>query len=57
LVLLKAEQMDKVALAETRQLEDRRGLTPKAMRMLLWTVVMEEVGDRRAAQPVSDLPS
>ena len=55
MVLLKAEQMDKVALAEARQLEDRLGLTPKAMRMLLWTVVMEEVGDRRAAQPVSDL--
>lgn len=32
-------------MAEARQLEDRLGLTPKAMRMLLWTI-----------NPVDDAP-
>lgn len=35
------------AAAEARQLEDRLGLTPKAMRLLLWTVVGDAVGARR----------
>jgi hypothetical protein len=54
LVLLKAEQMDKAALAEARQPEDRLGLTPKAIRMLLWEIAPDEVGERPAAL-VSDL--
>jgi predicted ArsR family transcriptional regulator len=37
--------------AEARQLEDRLGLTPKAMRMLLWEVVADEVADQRQAAP------
>lgn len=34
-------------LAEIRQLEDKLGLTPKAMRLLLWTVVGDTVTEKR----------
>ncbi len=34
-------------------LADRLGLTPKAMRMLLWTVVADEVTEQREA-PAAD---
>lgn len=44
---LAAESMDAKALPEARQLEDRLGLTPKAMRMLMWEVVSDEVGEKR----------
>jgi hypothetical protein len=44
---LLAEAMNKDALAEARQLEDRLGLTPKAMRMLLWTIAADEVAEKR----------
>lgn len=44
-----AEELDKDALSEARQLEDRLGLTPKAMRLLLWEVVTDEVGQQRQA--------
>jgi hypothetical protein len=37
------------ALMEARQLEDRLGLTPKAMRMLLWEIVVDEVKQHREA--------
>lgn len=37
------------AWGEARQLEDRLGLTPKAMRMLLWVVAEDEVGQQRQA--------
>jgi hypothetical protein len=47
LVLGAAEQLDMQALAEARQLEDRLGLTPKSMRMLLWQVVTDEVAAKR----------
>ncbi len=40
------------ALAEARQFEDRLGLTPKAMRMLLWEIVSDEVGEQREASDV-----
>lgn len=41
-VLLVAEAgMEKEPMGEARQLEDRLGLTPKAMRTLLWTVEEE----------------
>ena len=46
-VVLAAEGLDKDALSEARQLEDRLGLTPKSMRMLLWEVVSDEVAQRR----------
>ncbi|HEY9473387.1 MAG TPA: hypothetical protein VIS06_05970 [Mycobacteriales bacterium] len=51
-VLLAAERMDKDALAEARQLEDRLGLTPKSMRLLLWEIASDEVAERRA-EPTS----
>lgn len=38
-------------------LEDRLGLTPKAMRMLLWEIVVDEVADKRARRPVADVRS
>jgi hypothetical protein len=46
-VALAAEVLQKDALAEARQLEDRLGLTPKAMRLLLWTVASDEVAEKR----------
>ena len=35
------------ARAEARQLEDRLGLTPKAMRSLMWVISDDEVGEKR----------
>lgn len=35
------------ALAEARQFEDRLGLTPKAMRLLLWEITSDEVEEQR----------
>jgi hypothetical protein len=46
-VAIAAEDMDKDAMSEARQLEDRLGLTPKAMRMLMWTVAADEVNEKR----------
>ena len=46
-IAILAEAMDKDALSEARQLEDRLGLTPKAMRMLMWQVATDEVADKR----------
>jgi len=34
-------------LAQATALEDRLGLTPKAMRMLLWEVVADEMAEKR----------
>ena len=47
IVMLEAELLNKDALAEARQLEDRLGLTPKAMRLLLWVVAPDEVAEKR----------
>ena len=44
---LAAEHMERDAMAEARQLEDRLGLTPKAMRLLLWTIATDEVAEKR----------
>jgi hypothetical protein len=46
-VAIAAEGMDKDALSEARQLEDRLGLTPKSMRMLMWQIAADEVGEKR----------
>lgn len=35
-------------LGQVTTLEDRLGLTPKAMRMLLWEVVADEVAEKRS---------
>lgn len=39
-------------LAQISVLEDRLGLTPKAMRLLLWEVVSDEVAEQRTATSV-----
>jgi hypothetical protein len=46
-LVVAAEDLNKDALAEARQLEDRLGLTPKAMRLLLWEIVADEVQQQR----------
>jgi hypothetical protein len=46
-VAIVAETLDKDAMSEARQLEDRLGLTPKAMRLLLWQVAADEVAEKR----------
>lgn len=38
-------------LAQATALEDRLGLTPKAMRLLLWEVVEDEVAGQRSEKP------
>lgn len=50
-VMLEAEQRDAPAkaLAEARQFEDKLGLTPKAMRMLLWEIASDEVAEQRTS--------
>jgi hypothetical protein len=49
--MVEAEQRDAPAkaLAEARQFEDRLGLTPKAMRLLLWEIVADEMAEQREA--------
>jgi len=44
---LAAELLDRHAMAEARQLEDRLGLTPKAMRLLMWSISADEVAEKR----------
>jgi hypothetical protein len=48
-VLMRAESIDSVAtdMAEARQLEDKLGLTPVAMRRMLWRIVEDEVAEQR----------
>lgn len=49
-ILLAAERpipTASAAMSEARQLEDRLGLTPKAMRMLLWEITVDEVAEQR----------
>lgn len=36
-------------LAQATALEDRLGLSPKSMRLLLWEIASDEVGDQRQA--------
>jgi hypothetical protein len=46
-VAIVAEALDKDAMSEARQMEDRLGLTPKAMRMLMWQIAPDEVAEKR----------
>jgi len=50
-VLLRAESRAVLPtdMAEARQLEDKLGLTPKAMRLLLWEIAPNEVEEQRQA--------
>jgi hypothetical protein len=47
---LLAERADPKAAGESRMLADRLGLTPMAMRRLMWEVVPDEVGEKRDAR-------
>jgi hypothetical protein len=49
-VLVDAEELNYAAMKAADALEDRLGLTPKAMRILLWTVASDEVAEKRAEQ-------
>lgn len=47
IIAVAAEHLDRIAMGEARQLEDKLGLTPKAMRLLLWEVAEDELKDAR----------
>jgi hypothetical protein len=51
--MLMAEQpsASPALLAQVTAMEDRLGLTPKAMRLLLWQVTSDEVAEQRQASP------
>jgi len=53
-VMVAAESRDASPplLGQAMALEDRLGLTPKAMRLLLWEVVADEVAEQRQATNV-----
>ncbi len=42
-------------LAQVTALEDRLGLTPKAMRLLLWEIVDDELAEARQVSSASDV--
>lgn len=52
-LLVRAEEPDAGAtlLLSVNALEDRLGLTPKALRLLLWDVATDEVAEKRQQQP------
>ena len=52
-VMVAAESRDATAalLAQAVALEDRLGLTPKAMRLLLWQIATDEVATKRDDSP------
>lgn len=50
-IAIAAELLDKNSMAEARQLEDRLGLTPKSMRMLMWQIAPDEVAVQRETAP------
>jgi hypothetical protein len=53
-VMVAAEKKNAPAalLAQAVSLEDRLGLTPKAMRLLLWEIVADEVTQQRESSDV-----
>ena len=54
-VMVAAEQSDATAamLSQATMLEDRLGLTPRAMRMLLWQIAPDEVAEKREEHVLS----
>lgn len=46
-------KMDASLLAQVTAMEDRLGLTPKAMRLMLWEVIHDEVGEAREVRAAS----
>jgi len=53
-VMASAPDAFAAVMAQASSLEDRLGLTPRAMRMLLWQIAPDEVAEKRdeAAEPV-----
>lgn len=53
-IMVAAEHRDALpaVMAQATSLEDRLGLTPKAMRLLLWEIVADEVAEQRQASDV-----
>lgn len=53
-LMCRAEELDSYAAlhAQATALEDRLGLTPKAMRLLLWQIAPDEVAEKRAEKPM-----
>jgi hypothetical protein len=51
-VMVAAERPDATAalLAQATSLEDRLGLTPRSMRMLLWQIAPDEVAEKRGGR-------
>jgi len=51
-LLVRAEEPEATAAvqAQTTALEDRLGLTPKSMRLLLWEIAVDEVAEKRESQ-------
>ncbi|MEM9609940.1 MAG: hypothetical protein AAGA99_21145 [Actinomycetota bacterium] len=58
-IVLEAEQPGarRDAITEARQLETELGLTPKAMASLKWTVVADELAERRGQRPAGERKS
>lgn len=57
-VLVEAEQRSAKASSRNQAslLEDKLGMTPKAMRLLLWQIASDEVGEKREEQPPAESP-
>jgi hypothetical protein len=47
MVAAEAKNATAALLAQAVALEDRLGLTPKSMRMLLWQIATDEVAEKR----------
>lgn len=50
-ILAEARDAQAQVMGQAVALEDRLGLTPKAMRMLMWDIAVDEVADRRDEPP------
>lgn len=50
-VLAESRDATAAVMAQALALEDRLGLTPKAMRLLLWQIATDEVAERRDEAP------
>lgn len=54
---IRAERLDRDAASEARQLSDRLGLNPKALRTLMWEIPADEVAGTRADRAASSAAS
>jgi len=51
MLVLAEATMNPQLLGQVSNMEDRLGLTPKAMRMLLWEIAVDEVAEKREQSP------